>query len=881
MARGTAAAGCLHCGLPIPANRLARGDAHCCDGCARVRALLLGEGLDRYYELRGAAGTPPPELRPGGRAWLEEALPPAAARGDRPVRLTLDVQGVHCAGCVWLLRELFRRREGAIDVVINPSRGQADLVFVPSRLDLSTYLDDVERFGYRFGPRRPRAVRPASEGLLVRLAVCAAAAGNVMLFSISYYSGLGAGDGTLYAVFGWLSLALTTVAVAAGGSVFFRSAIAGLRARVAHLDLPIALGIALAFAGSVRLHFARGPEHAYYDTVASFVTLMLAGRVLQERVLERNRASVLASPELESLIVRRVRDGRIEPVPASRIAAGDELCVVAGDLVPVAGALLEGTGTVALDWITGEPGTSEVAAGETVPAGAFNAGTAPMRLAALEGFAESRLHDLLASPAPPAPGRGPGAASLFWHRAGSAWVAGVILLAAAGFLSRLGEGIETAAAIAISILVVTCPCAIGLAVPLGRELAYASLRREGVFVRDATFLDRALRVRRVLFDKTGTLTLGRLAPDAATIEALRSLGDGDREVLAAMASRSNHPVSRAVAEALDRLGPAASANPPAVELVEAPGRGLEARALGACFRLGRPSFAVTDPPAGSEGETWLSRDDSLVARLAFGEEIRSDARDEVSRLRERGLDVRILSGDRPARVLAVAEALGLPADACEGGLEPEGKAGRVASLDRRDTLMVGDGVNDAPAFAAAFCTATPAVDRPSIPARADFYFLGGGIAAVRQALETAALAGRVQSANLVFAAVYNAGAVALCLAGAVGPLVGGGAHARQLPGGRRAHGRAHEETEPVVDVLIVLVFVCLVLVTGAVLLFIMRTRAGDLDHGERLSLLPLEPDAGEGEGGRRGGEGPGPSSGTGEAPAPGGAAGASREGGAE
>ena len=319
---------------------------------------------------------------------------------------------------------------------------------------------------------------------------------------------------------------------------------------------------------------------------------------------------------------------------------------------------------------------------------------------------------------------------------------------------------------------VTCPCAIGLAVPLAHELVHVALRRAGIFLRRQSFLDRALRVRTVLFDKTGTLTRGRLALLPEALAALAALPAETRAVAAAMASRSNHPASRTLAAALGDAAPAAVADPSLLE--EVPGQGMRWERGSAQWRLGRPEFAspgeASARPA-ADGETWLARDGVPLARLAFAEEVRADVPDELARLAAAGLEVRVLSGDHPERVRALARRIGLREECVEGGLSPEAKAARVQEIDRRDTLMVGDGINDAPSFAVAFCTATPAVDRPHLPARADLYYLGDGVAAVARALAAAVRLRRVVWANLAFAFAYNAVALTLAFAGLVTPLL--------------------------------------------------------------------------------------------------------------
>jgi Cu2+-exporting ATPase len=304
---------------------------------------------------------------------------------------------------------------------------------------------------------------------------------------------------------------------------------------------------------------------------------------------------------------------------------------------------------------------------------------------------------------------------------------------------------------------------------LAHELAHAALRRRGVFLRDGTFLDRALDVRKVLFDKTGTLTSGRLTLLEPGRGVLQALPVATRQALHAMVARSNHPASRCLLSELETLGEMSA---PAAEsaLEENPGRGLELVRDGHTYRLGRPDFAAPGPAADPTA-TCLAVDGRPVASFAFAEEVKEDVAAEVAALEAAGRQVYLLSGDRNEKVRAAARAIGLDPARCSGELTPEAKAERVSALDRGDTFMVGDGINDASSFAAAHCTATPAVDRPSLPAAADLYFLGAGVAAVRQSLVVAARVRRVVRANLVFAVLYNAVALGLCLAGVVRPLV--------------------------------------------------------------------------------------------------------------
>ncbi|MBK7644977.1 MAG: heavy metal translocating P-type ATPase metal-binding domain-containing protein [Planctomycetes bacterium] len=745
---------CQHCELPLGASARAEFDSFCCEGCRTVYQLIRSEGLERYYELRSGGDSPPPALRADSYAWLDAALAAAPRSETGLVRLTLDVQGVHCAACVWLLEQLWKRHAGGLELRINPALGRADFAWHAGELDVREYLHAAERFGYRFGLAR-KGDLGVSRALVVRMGISFAAALNVMIFSLCYYAGLAPNEGALYTVLGRWSFALATIAVLAGGSLFFRSAWESLRRGLAHLDVPIALGIALGYGGSVWAWMAHGPESAYFDTITIFIALMVLGRWLQERVLQRNRLSILASEGIDDLYTRRRRAGALETVPAAAIEPGDELWILPGDLVPVEGTLLGMRARMSLDWITGESRPQHFEPGATVPAGAFQAGDAPVRLCARQGFAASRLQTLLGSGA--AAQRSSRVASSSSRFAG-AYVLAVLLLAGAGFAFWLSAGAERAIEVALSVLVVTCPCALGLALPLAHELVHSGLRRRGIFLREAGFLERVLHVKHVLFDKTGTLTRGALRLTPFARAELAGLEPELRALLADATGRSLHPTSRAIHAELSRGEP--TPLDPELEVREIAGRGLELRRRERRFELVR-----------GERGTLFREGERTLAVIEVEEQLKSDARTELAALQREGYAVHLLSGDRAERAASIGAELGLPSGRVHGAFSPEDKAEYVRALDQGDTWMVGDGINDAPAFDAAFCAATPAVDRPSLPARADLFYLGDGVSAVRVTLEWARRLSAVLRTNLVLAVLYNAAVVSLALAGRVSPLV--------------------------------------------------------------------------------------------------------------
>jgi Cu2+-exporting ATPase len=346
-------------------------------------------------------------------------------------------------------------------------------------------------------------------------------------------------------------------------------------------------------------------------------------------------------------------------------------------------------------------------------------------------------------------------------------VAGVLLDAAIGFVMWMlrSHDVTRSMDVATAVLIVTCPCAFGIATPLAYELAYAGLRRLGLYVRAPGFLDRAAQVHTVVFDKTGTVTSGSL-----TLANPDSLDAPDAEasrVALALSVASHHPKSIALKRALEARG---IPYEPSGNVVEEAGRGLQLEREGHTWRLGAPAW-VSANASNIEGDLALARDGHLLAVWTTQEEIRPDAANEVRALGERGLDVWLLSGDTQGRVEDMARACGIAQDRAVGERTADGKAAWALAHDRDDLLMVGDGINDALVVDVAFCSGTPAIDRPFMAARSDFYFVSPGLRPVRKALDAARALARVRRRNVCIALAYNAVAVALAWAGVMSPLV--------------------------------------------------------------------------------------------------------------
>lgn len=752
---------CPHCGLAVVDVRAA---PFCCVGCQGAYEFLREARLDQYYALRDGPGRPVLRTRGLDHKWLEP-FTAAVAAADPVARFDLDIQGVHCSACVWLVDRLFARLPGHGSVVVNPAIGRLQLAVAPG-FDLPFFVSEIERFGYLLGPPRKSDVR-ASSDLIWRMGVCVAIAMNSMIFAIAMYAGLEGGQ--LFTLFQRMNLALSALSLAVGGPVFFRSAWQGVRRGILHLDLPIALGIILAFGASTYAYLVGHASASYVDTLNVFIALMLVGRWLRERVLEQNRLEVLASDGADGLLTRKRTPGGVTTAPCTSIRTGDVLVLSPGDLVPVDARLLgDREESCSLDWINGESRPRPFAAGSVIPAGAFFAGRAVVEVEATSDFEGSALVDLLRTPV----SRDSDGAmqTPWWQQVTRFYVAGVLALSAIGGVAWYATTHDPVRSMGVvtAVLIVTCPCAFGLATPLAYNLAQARLRRSGLYVRSAGFLDRAAAVRTVVFDKTGTLTTATAAIENP--EALEALDGRARGVLRHLVERSNHPKATAVRAALAELGLAVDDAPLDASVTEWAGLGLELTDGGESFRLGSAAWAAP-AASGAPSDLIFAAGGRVLATLSCREALRTDAASEVAALKREGFDVWLLSGDDPARVAEVAQRCGIADDHAVGGASPRGKDEWLAAHDRRDVLMVGDGINDTLVVEHAFCSGTPAIDRPFMAARSDFYFVSPGLSPIRNALHAAKAVASVRTMNLSIALSYNALAVSLAYAGLMSPLL--------------------------------------------------------------------------------------------------------------
>lgn len=719
--------------------------AFCCNGCLFVYQLIHKQGLERFYELRDCPLPPVQSLVFQRRNfdWIQPLI--EQSKGN----LELEVQGLSCIGCVWLIEKVFRDFDGALNIRVDPLSATVQLRVLAATFPGVQFAEALHRLGYLVGPYSPDAQKKTDKGLSVRMGICAALAMNAMLFSVPAYCGIAPGD--RYApLFAKIALICGSLSMLAGATYFIRRAWNALRMGILHVDLPISLGLIAAYAGSLAAYFHTDRQGMYFDFVSMFTFLMLAGRWMRQMAIDKNRRRLLHTP----LAVIRPQKGTVYSVEM-------------GQVIAVRSILRSPSANLGMEWINGEPDARAAFAGNIVPSGAINLSANTIELEADESWESSLLSGLVELRAHETD-RDPKA-----ERFILLYLSTVIAIALGGFAFWMAthHSFEAALRVLISVLVVSCPCASGVALPLATEVATAKLRNLGVFVREAGLWARLRNVRRIVFDKTGTLTCE--TPKLIDPSTITRLDPRSGQMLARLVSHSLHPVATSLRE---HLAVAASTHADLHPVSEVVGMGLEINdpTSNETWRLGRSEWALKTPDAHqSQGaHTVLSCNGILVTSFQFEEALRPDASDELKLLKSIGLSVQILSGDNSTRVKTIATALGLDDQAAIGSLPPQGKADWLRNHGAaKDTLMVGDGANDSLAFESSLACGTPAVDRGLLEHKADFFYLGRGLKGVRLLLEAAAQKERTTKSVLFFTTTYNIVAVIIALSGHMHPLL--------------------------------------------------------------------------------------------------------------
>jgi len=759
-------ASCEHCGTEFSAKTAE--DRYCCRGCEYVSALISEQGFERFYDLKQGQSVAPVRSRPFEEhdfSWLAPKVAEAeqkAAAQQTEARLDLGLEGISCVGCVWLVEKLFTRHPGSVRAAANPSSGRLHLEWVPGKCELEPFLRELCQFGYVAAPAGSGGGDHERRRLAARLGLCAAFALNTMGFSLPIYLGMPA-DFEFAGLFKLIAFLSATLSMLVGSGYFIDRAWRAVRVGSLHIDLPIALGLIAAYIGSI-VGWALGSDRLmYFDFVSTFVFLMLGGRYLQTAALDKNRQRLIRQQPVPEAVP--LADGSGKTADRGEIAPGMKFHLAPGQALPVGGVLTEGEADFSLEWIHGEADPVRFTAGSRLPAGAILLSRTPAVLTAGEKWEDSLLAKLTA---PAGADRGsPGLDRLLRVYLSVVLVLGVMTIVVWGWW---GDWLTGAQAM-ISVFVVSCPCALGVAIPLADDMAASAMERLGVFVRNASLWARLRRVRKVIFDKTGTLTLER--PVLENPLDVANLDDEAALALAQMTTGSLHPLSRSLLEALGIRGQKLLAAHGDGAPREFPGCGVVVESESGRWSLGKVGWMaegngdIGTAAAGSE----LRKGGRLRAFFRFHESLRPGSQAMLRSLDRSGLSLHILSGDHPDKVRQMAEALQLPANQAHGGLSPEEKALRVRELDAMDTLFLGDGANDSLAFDAALVTGTPVVDRSLLESKADFYTLGSGLGFLPGLLATAAKRGAAVRTAFGFALLYNITAVAISMTGHMSPLL--------------------------------------------------------------------------------------------------------------
>lgn len=696
----------------------------------------------------------------------------ATLKPDGTAEMSLAVEGITCAACMPEIERGLASLAGVTRARVNLSTHRLSVDWTPGTCEPNAIVERLEDLGYRAHPFDP-ARRTAEEQGEMRdlwraIGVAGFAAMNVMLLSVSVWAGnVSDIDPATRDLFHWISAVITIPAVAYSARPFFRSAFGALKRLRTNMDVPISIGVCLTVAVSLFQTMRSAPE-AYFDSVLMLLFFLLVGRALEMTMRRRTRGVAENVAALRAVTaVRILPDGSLSDVPLSAIDPGDKVLVRAGERVSVDGVVTEGASEIDQSLVTGETTLVAIEKGARVYAGTLNvSGNLTVQAtAAAKGTLLDEVNRLIETAS-----EGRSRYLRLADRAARIYapiVHTAALLTFLGWLTFSDIGAAESLIIAVSVLIITCPCALALAVPVVQVVASGSLFKRGVLLNAGDAIERLASVDTIVFDKTGTLTL----PDPVLLDREKIDGKLLRRA-GRLANASRHPLGRVIAEA-------ARANESLPETREVPGQGVEATIDGRTERLGSPVFCgVSEKDAAQIRARYP--DASLVAYApgdaspvvyAVRQGLRPDAVEVVTHLRKKGFAIEILSGDRADVVASVAASLCIAT--FSGDLTPTAKIARLEALkaEGRRVLMVGDGLNDAPALAAAHVSLSPTTAVHLAQAASDGVFLGHRLAPVADALAIARAAHAVMRENLWFAALYNAIAVPVAMAGWLTPLI--------------------------------------------------------------------------------------------------------------
>lgn len=777
----TTASNCFHCGEPLPENPplAILGDEEkpvCCIGCKAVAELIHSSGLSNFYELREGASIKPADHLPtaASKEWLvfdrqevQKEFVEQEADGD--CEASLLIEGVHCAACSWLIKNSLAPLSGVDEVQVNPATTRASIRWDPNKINLSQLLHRIAQLGYRPHPGQTTQAEKIrlkeKRAAILRLGLAGMGMMQVMTFAISLYTGIFEGmDAHTRTYFRYVSLFLTTPVLFYSGLPFLQGAWRDIKNRHAGMDVPVAIALLLAYFSSVWVTLNQG-EHVYFDSVVMFVFFLLVARQVELNVRHAAGSTADALSQLTPASAIRMIGEKQEIVGIQELSAGDIVLARDGDAIPADGKITQGSTWVDESLITGESKPQFKKPGDLLIAGSSVHGDSVNFQVEKTGkdtvlSTISRLLDKAQMQRPPV-------AKLADKVAG--WFVLFILLLATivGLTWWMIEPVR-AFAITLSVLVVTCPCALSLATPVSLAAATSRMTKNGLLVANGEALESLPKLDCVVFDKTGTLTTGQLK-----LVNTYTTGDiSEQQVIqlaALLEQKSSHPIALALQTYLKEALP--------VEVKSLPGKGLEASWQGHRYRIGRADFAFEhcpNPPEMPQSAVQgtiiaLSREDQAMGWLEFQDEIREDTAQVLKYLKTQNIETIILSGDQEAAVKHVAAKLGISNYVSDQ--LPEDKLRYIETLQKagRAVCMIGDGVNDAPVLAASNVSIAMGQGAAVAQSTSDLILMTQSLKPLTEGLKLARKTQSIIRQNLSWAISYNLTAIPLAAVGWIQP----------------------------------------------------------------------------------------------------------------
>ena len=760
-----ARAACFHCGEPVegePATRNSAGgeQAFCCEGCAAAADWIASANLGDYYRLRSASGTRVDADVTDFSAWDRETFLAAQTRIiDVDREITVLTQGMRCAACAWLIDRALRSETGVTDATANAITGRVQVRWNPSVVKLSALMSRLSRLGYRpwlaSGEGREQALRLERRTGLMRLGVAGLGAMQAMMFAEAlYFDSNGEMAIATRDFFRWITFLVATPVVFYSGWPFLQGMARELRGRRLGMDTLVAGSTLLAYGASL-VETVRGGPQVWYDAAVMFVLLLLFARMLELRARRLAGARVDALARARPVLANReTADGTREEVSVEELRIDDVVRVAPGENVPADARVLDQAGSFDEALLTGESTPILRNPGDLALAGSVCVGEA-VRLCVERTGSDTRVSEMTRLVERAQAGRP--ALARTADRVASVFAVALIFCAAIVYAWWHAHDPSRALEVTLAVLVISCPCALSLAIPAALTAAHGRLAALGILVLSPDAMATLARVDCVLFDKTGTLTLSRRSIAVMDVCAMEDPAHL-LEIAAALERDSRHPIATAFHDPKVLL--------PVSLRREVAGTGIEGTINGRQWRIGRPGFAAG---AADDGRIWLGDGRTASASFHLLEDIRADADETIRRLRQLGISVGICSGDSEAAVRIVADRLHI--DDLSARQSPEQKLARVRSLQSqgRVVAMIGDGINDAPVLAGADVSLAMSDGAAIAQRAADMVITSPSLSRLPEGIELARRTRRIVRQNLVWAVTYNVLALPLAASGTLSP----------------------------------------------------------------------------------------------------------------